>query len=224
MMDHIYFRNKFMNEFQGTGAKIYAYTSDTAGPRAIRRRREIIAHRIDEIASRTKGIKVLSMAAGHLREVELSRAFESGAIAEWVALDHDEESLEEVVRSYGDGPCIRTIGLSVRRMLQERITLGEFDLVYASGLYDYLGQPVAKLLTENLFAQLKPGGVLVISNFLPGILDVGFMETYMDWRLIFRDKAAMEDLSLSLPQDLLAHQRCFTEESGNIIFLELTRR
>lgn len=221
LMDLIYDRNRHLAEFQGTGAKVYAYTSDTAAPRAMRARREMIAKKVDEAALRSKEAKVLSMACGHLREADLSRAFENGSIAEWVAVDHDLESLEHVSSAYGNRPAIRTIGLSVRRILQEKIALGEFDLVYASGLYDYLGQPVAKLLTENLYSQLKPGGKLIVNNFLPRIDDIGFLEAYMDWRLIYRDRAAMEDVASGLPES--AERRLYADPHDHILFLEITR-
>ena len=223
LTDLIYDRHRHLAEFQGTGAKLYAYTSDTAMPRAIRARREILARKIDETALRVKSPKILSMASGHLREADLSRAFENGSIAEWVAVDHDTESLETVSSAYGSNPCVRTISLSVRRMLQEKISLGEFDLVYASGLYDYLGQPVARLLTENLFSQLKSGGRLIVNNFLPRIDDIGYLETYMDWRLIYRDTSAMENLVEALPSGQVAEQKLFHDPHNHILFLELTR-
>lgn len=223
LMDYVYHHHRHLNELQGPAAKLFAYTSDTPAPRAMRARREIVARKIDETALRVKSPKILSMASGHLSEAELSRAFESGSIAEWTAVDHDQESLEALSAVYGDNPCIRTIGLSVRRILQEKIALGEFDLIYASGLYDYLGQPVARLLTENLFAQLKPGGTLLVNNFVPRIDDIGFMETYMDWRLIYRDRAAMEDLAAELPAPQVAGKNSYLDPHGNILFFELQK-
>jgi hypothetical protein len=64
----------------------------------------------------------------------------------------------------------------------------------------------------------------VLANFLPGILDVGYMETYMDWQLIYRDRNEMLDLAADIPQEAIHDIRIFCEEGQNIIFLQLTRR
>jgi hypothetical protein len=63
--------------------------------KAVRYRRRLLAGLIDRVAKRG-GPSVLAIAAGHLREVELSCAVQSGSLKEFVAFDQDEASLAVV--------------------------------------------------------------------------------------------------------------------------------
>jgi extracellular factor (EF) 3-hydroxypalmitic acid methyl ester biosynthesis protein len=70
--------------------------------------------------------------------------------------------------------------------------LAQCDLIYSAGLYDYLDDKVAKKLSATLFDALKPGGRLVLTNFLKDTHDIGWGEAMMDWFLIYRDQADIE--------------------------------
>lgn len=102
--------------------------------------------------------------------------------------------------------------------------LGHFDLVYAAGPYDHLNRLMATRLTEALFRTTRPGGLLLVTNFLNGIRDVGYMEAFMDWHLHYRSAADMFALTSSMPEDEIADRRTFSEESGGIVFLSVRRR
>jgi len=69
----------------------------------------------------------------------------------------------------------------------------------------------------------QPGGQLVVANFMPGIRDVGYMEAFMDWRLIYRTRHDMTDLTMEIEEPEIRDLSLFTEESRNIIFLRLTK-
>jgi extracellular factor (EF) 3-hydroxypalmitic acid methyl ester biosynthesis protein len=101
--------------------------------------------------------------------------------------------------------------------------LGQFDFIYAAGLYDYLNDRVASRLLEALFGLLKEGGNLWIANFLPGILDRAFMESFMDWWLVYRTTEQMLDLAAILPGGTCSSCRTFVEQEQNIVFLEVCR-
>jgi hypothetical protein len=102
--------------------------------------------------------------------------------------------------------------------------LGQFDLVYTTGLFDYLNQSTGQHLVTTLFRMLRPGGKLVVANFLPGIRDVGFMETYMDWNLIYRNRQSMVDLTAQIDESDIRNLTLFTEENRNIIFIQVTKQ
>ena len=73
------------------------------------------------------------------------------------------------------------------------------------------------------FEMLRPGGQLIVANFLPGVRDVGYMEIFMDWRLVYRTRQDMVDLTAEIEEPDLREVRLFAEENHNIVFLELTR-
>jgi len=64
---------------------------------------------------------------------------------------------------------------SVLQILSGKAKQGQFDFVYAAGLFDYLSAPVAAALTCRMFEMTRPGGLTLIPNFLTGVLDTGYM-------------------------------------------------
>jgi hypothetical protein len=157
-----------------------------------------------------------------LREAELSAAVRRHALADYIALDQDGQSLDVVNRCYSRYG-VRTVCSSVRQLLTGRVDLGRFDLVYAAGLYDYLQQQTAQKLTQVLFAMLRPGGQLLTANFVPGIFDVGYMESYLAWMLIYRTAEELQNTAATIPSSEIRSMRLFFEESRNIAFLLVTR-
>jgi hypothetical protein len=204
------------------GKKIFASTISSAACEAVRARRAFIADLVDRIAEEVRSPHLLSIAAGHLREVELCAAVKRRKIGRYVALDGDQESLAQVQRSYGR-LGVEPVAASVRQLLTQRVDLGQFDFVYATGLFDYLPLAAARRLTGAMFQMLRPRGRLLIANFLPGILDVGYMESFMDWKLIYRDRGAMIQLAADIPQEQIREIRIVAEENQNIIFLLVTK-
>ena len=146
---------------------------------------------VDEIAeTRGSEAEILAVAAGHLREAELSTAFRERRMKRWVALDQDPLSIGAITRDFRGTP-VEAIDGSVRGLLSDSHQLGTFDFIYAAGLYDYLPRAVAVKLTRKCMKMLKPNGVFLFANFAEGIPDDGFMETFMNWTLLLRTEADM---------------------------------
>jgi len=204
------------------GQRIFEYTIHSPATEGVRARRAFVAGRIDRLAERMDKPQVLSIAAGHLREVNLSAAARRKRLGRLVALDADPISLAEVERTYGH-LGVETVPANIRSLLTGKAQLGQFDLIYSLGLFDYLQAPVARRLVSMLFEMLRPGGQLIVANFLPGVRDVGYMEIFMDWRLIYRTRQDMVDLTAEIEEPDLREVRLFAEENHNIVFLELTR-
>jgi len=225
MMDYIYGREEGWPrpEASATGSAIFQYTTAAPASEGVRARRCHIAGLLDRIGGDASGRQVLAVACGHLREVDLSSAVRRGRFGRFLALDADAESLDEVEKRYGRFG-IKPIQANVRRMLSGRTDLGSFDLIYTTGLYDYLAESTARRLTKNLFRDLRSGGQLVIANFLPEIRDVGYMEMYMDWHLIYRDRAEMLAMADPILESEIKEIRIRSEDNQNIVFLEITKR
>jgi hypothetical protein len=112
---------------------------------------------------------------------------------------------------------------SVRQILSGKANPGEFDFVYAAGLFDYLNTPVAAALTRRMFEMTRPGGLMLIPNFLTGVRDTGYMEFFMDWRLVYRDHADMHALAAALPQNDLASYQVFDDRHDAITYLAVNK-
>lgn len=84
----------------------------------------------------------------------------------------------------------------------------EFDLVYSSGLFDYIktfpldDDKGTTALTKNLFDLIKPGGSLIIGNFSQNNpRDLRFVMEYIyDWQLIHRTKSDILEFARAIPE------------------------
>jgi extracellular factor (EF) 3-hydroxypalmitic acid methyl ester biosynthesis protein len=226
LLDYIYGREEGWPIPSGTtdmGAKIFDFTTASTACEGVRARRGFIANFLDQLVEEIPRPHVLSVAAGHLREVLLAAALKRRKIGRFVAFDADAQSLDVIRHDYGRFG-VEAVQGSVRQVLAGRANLGDFHLIYSMGLFDYVPLGAAKRLTSAMFRMLRPGGRLLVANFLPGILDVGYMESYMDWKLIHRTRKEMLEISLEIPEAAVRDIRLFTEENQNIIFLQVTKK
>jgi hypothetical protein len=197
LLDFIYGHESIAGEVAGAspvGRALYEYTRAASSSVAVRERRDLLTRYVDDIArARGPAAEVLAIAAGHLREANGSEALRTGALKRWTALDQDPLSVGSVARDFA-GTCVEAMEGSVRSVLARPERLGQFDFIYAAGLYDYLSRKVAVRLTETCLKMLKPGGSFLFANFAQDIVVDGYMETFMDWALLLRSKADMWDI------------------------------
>jgi extracellular factor (EF) 3-hydroxypalmitic acid methyl ester biosynthesis protein len=206
-----------LNDSTSLGRWIANYASNTAAPRAVRRRMYLIAELIDRVCMERNGARILSIASGHMREMQISHALRAGIAERVVAFDQDARSLAEV-EAAAVSNAVQAVQGSISRLIAGRHDFADFDLVYAAGLFDYLEDRAAKHLTKTMFDMLRPGGYLLVANFLPGIYDTGYMESFMGWNLIYRDRhqiAALID-DVQSPNQFAQY---FEEAERNIGFL-----
>ena len=204
------------------GGMLYGYEFDSPCFQSVRLRRAVLAREIDSIAADRRNPRVLSVASGHLREVEWSRAARSGAVA-ITALDQDRHSLECIDRDYGRYR-VATMPATIGDVLRRSVPLSGVDLVYAAGLYDYLADDLARALTSALFCLLGSGGRLLIANFTPATHDAAFMETFMDWRLIYRTPEAVRGLASGIAPAEVAAIDQFSDENRHVTYMRVVKR
>ena len=222
LMDLIYGLAPAGAELSPLGGMLYSYEFDSPCFQSVRTRRAVLAREIDAVAAGRPGAHVLAVASGHLREIEWSRATRSGAVS-ITAIDQDHDSLGCIDRDY-QHYYVATMKATVGDLLRRSLPLTEIDLAYAAGLYDYLDDDLARPLTTALFRKLAPGGRLLIANFTPATYDAAFMETFMDWRLIYRTPAQVRTLSSSLPAADVAGIEQFSDENRHVSYMRVIKR
>ncbi len=205
-----------------TGEIVNRFTTSHPACVSVRARRDLLARVVDDTAERVERPRILSVACGHLREAQASRAVARGLVGDFYALDQDKESLALIDREQG-AFGVRTMAESVRGLVTGRVDLADLDLAYAAGLYDYLGLPVAVAVTRSMLGMMKPGGRVLVANFAPDLIDIGYMETFMAWNLIYRDEQAMMEIAAGLPRGEVASTRVFRDSDTNIVYLEVTK-
>ena len=93
-------------------------------------------------------------------------------------------------------------------------------MIYSAGLYDYLPNGLARRLTRRLLQMLRPGGRLLVANFVPGGTGRGYMELFMDWSLILRNEATMRALGEASGAGTVVS---FHAPHRNVVYAELQR-
>lgn len=223
----IYYKHSSADEIVASsttlGQEIYAYTSEAASSVAGRERRHILARTVDETAARIDNAEVLAIACGHLREAEFSVALAEGKLKRWVGLDQDPVSVGTVNRDLA-GTKVEAVDGSVRGLLRRAYPLGTFDLVYASGLYDYLPRAIGIRLFQRAMEMVKPGGEFLFANFSDEITTDGYMETFMDWPLILRSADDMWDIINSAVDRNSVEAQVYYGSNRNVVYGKVRKR
>lgn len=204
------------------GRVLHALVASSAAPVAVQERRRLLARLLDGTAERVGHAEVLTLACGHLREAELTRSLHQ--LGRLVALDQDPASIAEMRRCAPADVPLLPIEASIGRMIVRPLVHGQFDLIYAAGLYDYLDDATARRLTQGMFTALKPHGRLLFANFCPGVVDYGYMDAFMDWRLLLRDEADMQRLIDALPRAEIDRVSVFRGANRAVVYALVQKR
>jgi extracellular factor (EF) 3-hydroxypalmitic acid methyl ester biosynthesis protein len=199
------------------GREIFAYTIRCQAPEAVRRRKDLLATRLEMVCAENPRADILSVACGHLREVRDAKCMWARCGGRMVGLDQDPISVGEVRNSLG-GIGVEGVCGTIRALFGGPLSRQRFDFIYSSGLYDYLDEPMARRLTERMLGMLTSNGRLLIANYAPGIADVGYMECFMGWTLVYRSPAQMMEL---LPQHSRGRASTSIIANGAVVVLEL---
>ena len=201
------------------GESIFGYTIRCKAPEAVRERRKFLASQIDAVCAAAPSAHILSVACGHLRELEESQQIRAGCFGRFVGVDQDPATIA-VVKQHWGGSGIECRLEALRNFLAAAPP-SQFDLIYAAGLFDYLEDAVAKGVTQKLFTMLRPNGRLLIGNYTPANADIGYMEAYMGWHLIYRDASAMHRLAETILEEGIALCGTVSDSTGVVVYLDI---
>jgi extracellular factor (EF) 3-hydroxypalmitic acid methyl ester biosynthesis protein len=221
MLDYIYRPGRVVTS--RLGHVVHKATTQLPNAKSIAWRRDYLAKLIWQAADKAEKPSVLSVASGHMRELDVVRGRVAHPDAiEISALDQDGDSLEECVRSYPEFN-IRPLRKSVAALIK-RNELGfqNFDVIYSAGLADYLSDRMLGALISRLYQLLRPEGVLTIANYTPDSHGRGFMEGFMDWSLIYRNERDL--LLLAREVSPAARFETFRDGPGNVAYIKIYKQ
>lgn len=237
---------EIMNSAYGqhfSGATLFAKAVNmgfiwTAGAVAVRERKNLVKEqlreRLDAPGSEGKPLRILSIAAGPAQETyelllerdTLPRPLKIVLFdQDKRALSYSYSRLERLVSSRWEGQVeIVYLHDSIKRLLRDASLfsgLGQFDVIFSCGLFDYLQRRTAASLAGTFFGNLAPGGTVLIGNMTPANPSRWFMELHLDWQLIYREEEELRELaSAGAPRARIAILR---ERTGVNPFVTLTR-
>lgn len=213
MLDYIYRPGKMV--LSELGAAINFVTTSVSTARSILWRRDHLGTEIAKTVGRTRNAKVLSVASGHLRELDVARTMVEQRDFEIVALDQDGESLHGAVNSNPEFNVI-PVNKSISHLFKGQDDT-KYDLIYSAGLFDYLPTKTASGLLDRLLAMLTSSGRLIVGNYAPENYGRGYMEGMMGWSLLYRNETELVAL---LPSK--SECRVYRDEPGNVVYLEVS--
>ncbi len=208
--------------------------------------REVVMREAAREALAKKGngpVRILALAAGPA--IELRRLLqETDHLArpvQLILLDQEPAAHESahrhlmrvlLERHSGTLPVtVRCLHSSVRQLLKPQTpedqhvladTLADLDLIYSAGLYDYLPNPVASVLTRLLYERLRPGGRLLLGNLEETPDTTWIMEYVLGWTLLYRTEETMLRLADGIAP-VSAPARITRDSTKQCLFLDLTR-
>jgi extracellular factor (EF) 3-hydroxypalmitic acid methyl ester biosynthesis protein len=207
--------------------------------------REAVMREAARAALKSEGegpVRILALAAGP--SIELRRLLEEVTFVprpvELILLDQDPSAHEAAHRQLtrillerhrGLLPVtVRCLHFSVRQLIRPmnaeehrvRDTLGNLDLVYSAGLYDYLSDPVAARLTQLLYSLVRDRGRVLVGNLLETPDSTWMMEYVLGWRLHYRTAQSMLGFSGHLAP-APARVGITMDATGRCAFLDVTK-
>jgi len=222
LLDMIYFPGQVdLCRTSTIGKEVFRFTSHSAIAKNLRNRKKLVAQFIDAVAEK-RNLRALSVASGHGREIDLSESMRNNKLGKFVCLDQDQESLKEVKEKYG---CygVDVVASNVADVIKGRTKLDKFNLIYSSGLFDYLNTRLAKKLTTCLYKLLLPGGKLVLFNITPHYEEIGYFESFMKWSLIGRNENQLLEFADELPSHEVASIKLGNINDQGFNYIEITK-
>jgi len=211
---------------------------------SVRAREATIRILISSVMSNKMLSRIVSLACGPA--VELQRLLRDlGPLQtplELVLVDQDDQTMHYchealsravVQRNQDPHPMVELncLHLSIRQILRpendaEKLFIerafAASDLMYATGLLDYLPQNLARRLVARLYDLLAPGGRLFLGNLKKCPTSSWIMDYVLAWYLDYRTPATMLDLAEGLDPEP-AEKGIAYDETGLCMFLDITK-
>lgn len=198
----------------------------------VREVHRLLADEIIRVKSSGQTPAIFSVGCGPAREIELLMASPVSDATSYCLMDFNEEtlaharsSLEVVRRRHSRAASFEFSKRSVYQLMRENSRSQSqhegFDVIYSSGLYDYLNDRVSRTVNSRLYEQLKPGGVLIVTNFDRSNPIRKMMEYAFEWYLIHRNSRQMEAM---IPPEVAAEDcSIWADHTGINVFLEIRK-
>src|SRR5262249_13711575 len=156
----------------------------------------------------------------HARELDHLPSSVLDRIRFW-GVDQDADSVNCCRSRFDPARTTFAVG-SVRDIIAGRTAIPRSDVIYASGLFDYLEQRAGAVLVKRMFSALSVGGTVIIPNLTPENEEIAYMEAVMDWWMYYRTEADMRQLASAAGLDQpRARVATFSTSEGRVIWLQI---
>lgn len=213
------------------------YFQQLAISKAVRERKEDFRKIIfDFVSKNSKGktLRIMNLACGPTREIkELLENDKDGLFSKVIfdCYDLDVHALDYAARLLNKPKNVNFLQKNALRIALRKDVMREiahkYDLIYSTGLFDYLDENISVRLVSNLKQLLNSGGCIVIANMRDKFSNpsAGWMEWVAEWNLIYRTEAEFKKIFLDsgfakdqiqiIPQKSNVIQYCFTKDNAH---------
>jgi extracellular factor (EF) 3-hydroxypalmitic acid methyl ester biosynthesis protein len=191
------------------------YYINEPAAQAVRNRAEYLVRKIINVmqnhAGSSRPIRILSVACGPAMEWQkLIPMLPDDVQIEVDLLDQDQQALlstqrqlKRLLAKYPKAIKFRYLNKAIKNIIIRGTEYKEYDLVYSSGLFDYLSDSTSAMAGASLYQCLRPSGQLIIGNFNVGNPNQLLMDYALDWPLIYRSKDDLNSLFKNLEGSIL---------------------
>lgn len=203
-----------------------------AAPKSVRERKEDFKKNIFNFIKerRNKNISIMNLASGPAREIKELLESDSDKFFSKVIFDcydFDIRAIDYAKQLLNNNTNVNffqknAIRLALKKDIKEEVAR-DYDLIYSTGLLDYLDERIVVRLVSNLRRLLKKDGIIIISNVRDKYSNssAAWMEWVVDWHLIYRTEEefkrifldagiSIKDLQI-VPQQSKVMQYCFVK-------------
>ena len=186
------------------GVLIDDWLLNATAARAVRGRRQLLARQLVQLGHQRSAeadqLRIMNLACGSCRELfDFIQEFENDRMVEATCIDIDSQALQYIhqhVNVFLHQASVRLMQENLVKWAlgRARQSFEPQDIIYSSGLMDYLDRKLFTALVSRCHQQLKEGGTLIIGNFGPDNQDRNFMDHILQWKLIHRSPDDLREL------------------------------
>lgn len=183
-----------------------SFFQQEAASKATRERKEDFRRLIYDFVKLRQGkpLRIMNLACGPAREIKELLEKDGKLFSETTfdCLDNSVEALDYAKHLLNSPQNVNFMKKNAFRMALKKDINQEFpfkyDLIYSTGLFDYLSESVAVRLVSNLQKLLTKKGELLISNYREknNNHSAYLMEWITEWNLVYRSKIEFEKVFL----------------------------
>jgi len=171
------------------------YFQQQAAPQAVRNRTKIVSRAIGNAVNRLGACNLVSLGSGPATEVRLAASQLDEQQRQQISatlIDLDEEALRyasDLIAREAPGVQVNTVRANLQRYADSpecKSTIGAANLVYCTGLFDYLDDAAFQSLLRSLYGAASEGARIMAFNFSENNPSRAYMEWVGAWRLIHR--------------------------------------
>jgi len=181
------------------------YFQQMAASKATRERKEDFKQIISDFVTKgqNQNIHIMNLASGPAREIkELLEVDTKDSFSKVIfdCYDFDDNAIEYAKQFLNNFSSVNffkknAARLALKKDIKKEISQ-DYDLIYSTGLFDYLDERIAVRLISNLKKLLKANGIIIISNYREkgSNSSAYLMEWAVEWNLIYRSEEEFRKL------------------------------